>query len=151
MYGPRPIRFLRTMVCRLFKIPGFSSRQFVKCLVPTPFFRSRLRHQNFNRAPRQYRQLCRLKNWLKLFKNRQLELVEQWDWSLSLIYQCAKCLIHSTLCIKHFSRSVGAVDQSTNLEGCVTETRSSSQLELLISLFLEIINSLLLLHLFSKK
>ena len=26
-----------------------------------------------------------------------LELVEQWDWSLSLIYQCAKCLIHSTL------------------------------------------------------
>ena len=76
------------------------------CLVPTPFFRSWLCQQNFNCALRQYRQLCRLKDWLKLFKNCQLELVEQWDWSLSLIYQCEKCLIHSTLCIKHFSRSV---------------------------------------------
>ena len=92
MYGPRPIRFIRTLVCGLFKIPGFSGSRYFKRLDPTPFFNlvprafplkkngwgathflrekpwgrgcpffgSRLRRQNFYRAPRQYRQLRRL-------------------------------------------------------------------------------------------
>ena len=29
---------------------GFSGRRYFKCLVPTPFFRSQLRRQNFNHA-----------------------------------------------------------------------------------------------------
>ena len=35
-------------MCELFKIPGFSGRRYSKRLVPTPFFGSRLRRQNFN-------------------------------------------------------------------------------------------------------
>ena len=52
--------FLRTLVCELFKIPGFSCRRYFNRLVPTPFFGTRLRRQNFNLAPTQYRQLRRL-------------------------------------------------------------------------------------------
>ena len=59
MYGPRPIRFLCTLVCGLFKIPGFSGRWYFKCHVPTPYFGSRLRRQNFNCAPRQYSKVPR--------------------------------------------------------------------------------------------
>ena len=44
------------------KIPGFSGRRYFKRLVPTPFFGSRLRRQNFNHAPKQYRQLRRLED-----------------------------------------------------------------------------------------
>ena len=47
-------------MCGLFKIPGFSGRRYFNRLVPTPFFGTRLRRQNFNLAPTQYRQLCRL-------------------------------------------------------------------------------------------
>ena len=39
-----------TLVCGLFKIPGFSGRRYFKRLVPTPFFGSRIRRQNFNRT-----------------------------------------------------------------------------------------------------
>ena len=60
MYSPRPIHFLRTLVCRLFRILGFCGRQYFKCLVPTPFFGSLLHCQNFNRTPSQYCQLGRL-------------------------------------------------------------------------------------------
>ena len=52
--------FPRTLVCGLFKIPGFSGRRYFNRLVPTPFLGTRLRRQNFNLAPTQYRQLCRL-------------------------------------------------------------------------------------------
>ena len=48
---------LRTRVCGLFKIPGFSGRWYFNRLVLLPFFGTRLRHQSFNLAPTQYRQL----------------------------------------------------------------------------------------------
>ena len=53
MYGRRPIRFLRTLVCGLFKIPGFSGRRYFK-------------RQKFNHTLRLYRQLRRLFSKKKL-------------------------------------------------------------------------------------
>ena len=43
-----------------------SRRRYFKPLVPTPVFGSRLRCQNFNHAPRQYRQLRRLRTFTHL-------------------------------------------------------------------------------------
>ena len=68
--------FLRTLVCGLFKIPGFSGRRYFNRLVPTPFFGTRLRRQNFNLAPTQYRQLRRL------FPSRPVNLTVVTGWAI---------------------------------------------------------------------
>ena len=59
---------------------GEAARNFNR-LVPTPFFGIRLRRQNFNLAPTQYRQLHRLaQHWSQVLDESQtcLEVRHKW-------------------------------------------------------------------------
>ena len=58
--------FLLTLVCGLFKIPGFLAGGISTTSSLLPFFGTRLRRQNFNLTPTQYRQLCRLASNVEL-------------------------------------------------------------------------------------
>ena len=60
MYGPRPIRFSAHWCADYSKYRGFLAGGISTASSLLPFFGTRLRHQNFNLAPTQYRQLHRL-------------------------------------------------------------------------------------------
>ena len=60
MYGPRPIRFPAHWCADYSKYRGFLAGGISTASSLLPFFGTRLRRQNFNLAPTQYRQLRRL-------------------------------------------------------------------------------------------
>ena len=64
MHGPRPIRFSARWCADYSKYRGFLAGGISTASSLLPFFGTRLRRQNFNLAPTQYRQLRRLvKAW----------------------------------------------------------------------------------------
>ena len=69
MYGPRPIRFPAHWCADYSKYRGFLAGGISTASSLLPFFGTRLRHQNFNLAPTQYRQLRRLINGLTVYSN----------------------------------------------------------------------------------
>ena len=60
MYGPRPIRFPAHWCAGYSKYRGFLAGGISTASFLLPFFGTRLRRQNFNLAPTQYRHLRRL-------------------------------------------------------------------------------------------
>ena len=60
MYGPRPIRFPAHWCADYSKYRGFLAGGISTASSLLPFFGTRLRRQNFNLSPTQYRHLRRL-------------------------------------------------------------------------------------------
>ena len=60
MYGPRPIRFPAHWCADYSKYRGFLAGGISTASSLLPFFGTRLRRQNFNLVPTQYRQVRRL-------------------------------------------------------------------------------------------
>ena len=76
MYGPRPIRFSAHWCADYSKYRGFLAGGISTASSILPFFETRLRRQNFNLAPTQYRQLRRL------FPSRPVNLTVVTGWAI---------------------------------------------------------------------
>ena len=68
MYGPRPIRFSAHWRADYSKYRGFLAGGISIASFPLPFFGTRLRRQNVDLAPTQYRQLRRLSSIVHTFR-----------------------------------------------------------------------------------
>ena len=83
MYSPRPIRFSAHWCADYSKYRGFLAGGISTASSLLPFFGTRLRQQNFNLAPTQYRQLRRLITSVQLaFTERVVPTTQAFDWSL---------------------------------------------------------------------
>ena len=87
MYGPRPIRFPAHWCADYSKYRGFLAGGISTASSLLPFFGTRLRRQNFNPAPTQYRQLRRLPQRSKFNKKVYIIITSEAD---SKVGDCTK-------------------------------------------------------------
>ena len=92
MYGPRPIRFPTHWCVDYSKYRGFLAGGISTASSLLPFFGTRLRRQNFNLAPTQYRQLRRLiRHWTQGWINTEImQNCFEINWAFKLIF--FKCI-----------------------------------------------------------